>query len=275
MSETQPSSHPTFNRPALHLVYASADLPMPGKENLAARIPHIDGQDGVSIEWKQQDPQHCLGSARLGEHHLFIVGMAMPLPLETTDQTVMVSPWGAQTKAAMRQHRSQIGLVYLGRHPDPIEQMVALYSLASAFANEDLLGIVNFNAWTAHPPADFLSQDRISRFRQEIPFNLWFGYVRFYTDHQSYWLVTKGHHIFDVPDLAYFVQPGEDEEAVIDLLINVFYYLYEEDVVAAAGDTLELSGTRQKLRFTEVTELTDDLMGPSGTLVIAKDNNGD
>jgi hypothetical protein len=153
--------------------------------------------------------------------------------------------------------------------------MAALYSLACACANEDLLGIVNANAWTAHPPADFLNPATIAAFRHEIPFNLWVGYVRFFTDEQAYWLVTKGHHIFDVPDLAYQVQPGEDPEAVINLFINVFHYLFEQDVVVTAGDTLEVSTSGKQLVFSEVTELEDVLMGPSGTLVIRQENSPD
>jgi len=269
---TDPQSLPGLYQPALHLVYASAELPTPSKTTLAARISPIDTQDAVSIEWTQQDPQRCLGKVSLGEHVLLIVGMAAPLPQDITDQTIMVSPWGVQIKAAMRQNRAHLSLFYGGGHPNPIERMVALYSLASAFENEDLLGIVNINAWTAHPPADFLSPHRISQYRQEIPFNLWFGYVRFYMDDHSYWLTTKGHHLFDVPDLAYFVQPDQDEEAVINLFINIFNYLYEEDVVAVPGDTLEMRSSGQKLRFSEVTELTDVLMGPSGTLVITTDS---
>jgi hypothetical protein len=269
---TEPQPHPVLNKPALHLIYASAELPIPSKTTLAARIPPIDDQDAVSIEWVQQDLQRCLGQVRLGEHILLIDGMAAPIPQEVSGQTIMVSPWGAQIKAAMRQNRAHLSLVYGGSHPDPIEQMIAIYRLACAFENEDLLGVVNINAWTAHPPADFLSPHRISQYRQEIPFNLWFGYVRFYLDDDSYWLTTKGHHIFDVPDLAYFVKPNHDEEAVINLFINVFYYLFEEDVVVVPGDTLEIRGSGQRLRFSEVTELTDFLMGPSGTLVITTDS---
>ena len=56
--------------------------------------------------------------------------------------------------------------------------------------------------------------------------------------------------------------------SIPDLFINIFYYLYEKDVVATAGDTLEISQTGQKLRFSEVPEDADFLMGPSGTLVI-------
>lgn len=269
-----PSSYPTWTQPVIHLVFASAELPLISKATLTARITSAVnlGPEAVSLEWAQQDAQHCLGTARMGQHTLFIVGMSAPLPPDVIDRTVMVSPWGAQTKAAMRQHRAHISLIYARGHHDPVEHMIALYSLASAFETEDLLGVVNPNAWNAHPAADFLSPTRLAQYRREIPFNLWFGYVRFYTDDQSFWLVTKGHHVFDVPDLAYFVGPGQDPDEVITLFFNVFHYLYENDVFVTAGDTLEIRGTGQQLQFSEVTELIDDLMGPAGTLVITQDN---
>jgi hypothetical protein len=269
---TENQSHPTSRLPALHMIYASAGLPLSNKETL--RISYSTGDPGfetLSPTWTRRDAHSCLGQVAFEQHNLQIAGLSVPLPRDLIDQTVMVSPWPAQTKAAMRQHQSFIQLTYTGTHPDPAEQMIALYSLAAAFESEDLLGIVNANAWTAHPPADFLSPERIAQYRLKIPFNLWFGYVRFYIDDQSYWLVTKGHHIFDVPDLAYFVLPGENPEGVINLLINVFYYLYEQDTVVAAGDTLEISGLGQTLHFSEVTELSDVLMGPAGTLVLEKD----
>lgn len=270
MPDSQPAYPPINRQPGIHLVYASADLP-----TSSARIPNWSAPETFSLDWTEQDPQCCLGRITLNEHILHVAGLAMPLPQEVIDRTIMVSPWGAQIKAAMRQHRVHLSLVYGSGHHDPIEQMVALYQAASIFENEDLLGMVNANAWTAHPPADFTSVERINRFREEIPFKLWFGYVRFYIDHEAFWLVTKGHHVFDVPDLAYFVRPGEDADAVINMLINVFYYLYEEDVAVVAGDTLQFSGSSHQLVFREVTELVEDLMGPAGTLVIAKDAAAD
>jgi len=266
-----PTYHPSF-RPGLHLIFASENPPFPTEDLLKARISGdgLANQEPIALRLSQADAQQFLGEVEFDQHHLQIAGMPYPLPQEVIDRTVMVSPWPAQTKAAMRHHRSQLRLDYLRGNPNPIEQMIALYRLASAVMSEDLLGIVNPNAWTAHPPADYLSPDQIAQYRQEIPFNLWFGYVRFYTDDQSYWLATKGHHIFDVPDLATFVQPTDDPNALINLFINVFYYLYEQDVFVTAGDTLEIRNSGEQLRFSEVTELSDLLMGPSGTLVIEK-----
>lgn len=270
MTESQPN-YPK-HLPGLHLIYASGQLPSPQADTLKARLAHstVADHDAVTLKVAQQDSQKFLGEVAYEHHRLHIAGLSMPLPQDVIDRTVMVSPWQAQIKAAMRHHRSQISLVYAGSEPNPVEQMTALYTLAGALENEDLLGIVNINAWTAHPPADFLSPDSIAQYRQHIPFNLWFGYVRFYIDDYSYWLTTKGHHIFDVPDLAAFVGPGDDPNALVNLFINVFYYLYEQDVVVTAGDTLEISGSGQQLRFSEVTEFTDILIGPSGTLVIEK-----
>jgi len=259
---TENFSFSTLTQPMLHLIYASRTLPN----------AKVDALQEIKLDWAQQDADSFLGTAAFGEHQLHFAGLGMPLPRDVIDQTVMVSPWPGQIKAAMRQHLAHISLVYKEGSHDPIEQMIALYSLASAFENEDLLGIVNPNAWTAHPAADFLTPERIAQYRQEIPFNLWFGYVRFYTDDESFWLATKGHHIFDIPDLAYYVQPGEDPDAIINLFINIFYYLYEQDVFVTAGDTLEVSGSGQKLIFSEVTELSEVLMGPSGTLVLEKVN---
>lgn len=272
MTETQP--YPATRRPELHLIYASAHLPIPNEDDLRGCLYH-SGEDQPAtarLVWAQQDAQRCLGTAAFDGHELHVAGQSIPLPREVIDQTVMVSPWPGQIKAAMRQHQAHISLVYGQGSPDPIEQMAALYSLACAFAGEDLLGVVNVNAWTAHPPADFLTAQSINSYRQKIPFNLWFGYVRFFTDADAYWLVTKGHHIFDVPDLAYLVQPGEDPDEIIRLFINVFYYLYEQDVVATAGDTLEISGSGEQLIFSEVTELEEVLLGTAGTLVLSKYN---
>ena len=120
----------------------------------------------------------------------------------------------------------------------------------------------------AHPPADFLSPEKIRSYRQEIPFILWIGTIKFYVDKQNYWLVTKGHHFFDVPDLAYFIQADQEANDIMSQFINIFYYLFENDAEVTAGDTLEISGSGALMKFSEVSDLEEYLMGPSGTLVI-------
>jgi hypothetical protein len=260
------------NLPYIHLLYSSPDLPIPSERSIIEQITGVEplGEQNFTITWEKQTPHGHLGTIRMGDHVVRLAGLDQPLPAEVIHRTVHASQWLPQLKAGMRQHQSHLSLVYTGGVLDPVEKMVALYKTARAFSHENLLGIVNENAWTAHPPADSLSPQKIISYRQEMPFKLWIGYVKFFLDENRYWLVTKGHHIFDVPDLAYLVQPGDDPESVIRSFINIFYYIYEQDVVVTAGDTLSIKGTGETMRFSEVKEFEDFLMGPSGTLVVEK-----
>ncbi len=259
--------------PTIHLIYGTPSFPTPDEEDIIGAIqPVLDSSNdqGIQVSWTIHQTEKCLGEIQFGLHRIQVAGLANPLPQEIVDCTIHTSPWQAQIKAAMRQHQSHLSLVYQGSAYDPVEKMITLYQTARAFAGEDLLGIVNENAWTAHPPADYLSPDAIRSYRQDIPLNLWAGTVKFFVDQENYWLVTKGHHIFDVPDLAYFVRENENEVEIINHFANIFYYLFEQDVFVNAGDTLEIAQQGQYLKFAEVPEGADFLMGPSGTLVIEK-----
>lgn len=270
MSEL-PQSPDSFT-PILHLIYASPKFPIPDTAKISSRLREFSSlkDHEITLNWQIRSPDKCLGALHFGDHHIQVGGLSAPLPAEVVDRTINVSLWQAQIKAGMRQHQSHLSLVYQGESRDPIDRMIALYQAAHAFKNENLLGVVNEPAWTAHPTADFLSIEKIEGFRREIPFILWFGYVRIFLDKQRYWLVTKGHHLFDVPDLACFIESSETEEGVITHFINLFYYLFEQDVVVAPGDTVKIGETGETMQFKEVTEFSETLLGPSGTLVIEK-----
>ncbi len=258
--------------PAIHLIYALPDLQLPSDADLLENMAFSDDAftpEAVNLKRIFDNPERFLAEVRFGEHIVHVAGLPNPLPQDIIDRTINVSPWQAQIRAAMRQHRSHLSLVYAGTNPDPVEKMIALYRVAFSFENENLLGVVNEQAWTAHPPADFLSPDRIVAYRDEIPFILWVGYVKFYLDLSQYWLVTKGHQIFDVPDLASLITDPANEEETINRFIDIFYYLFENDKDVVAGDTLEMASSGEKLQLGEVTEYPEWLLGPSGTLVVA------
>ncbi|MCB2210199.1 hypothetical protein KQH62_04835 [bacterium] len=269
MSETPPIDPFT---PAIHLIYAPPSLAVPTDdvltESLTLSDPGLDPQ-GIHITRSMDSTERFLGELRFGDHLIRIAGLPNPLPQEIVNRTIHVSPWQPQIRSAMRQHRSHLSLVYAGESPSPTAQMIALYQAAAALRNENMLGIVNENAWTAHPPADFLDPDHLASYKDQLPFILWIGYVKFYLDRERYWLVTKGHHVFDVPDLASLVTDAAEEENTINRFTKIFYYIYENDVAVVAGDSLELASTTEKLALGEVTEHPEWLMGPSGTLVVS------
>lgn len=258
--------------PFIHLLFSSRDLPVTNDQSIIDRIQATGFLKNHQVEviWLRQETSGFVGNLRFANHQVQISGLAYPLPHATVQRTVNTAHLQPQIKAAMRQHQSHISLVYMGESHNPVEKMIALYTAARAFSHENLLGIANENAWTAHPIADFLSPQSIAGYQEQMPFSLWLGTIRVFIDNQTYWLVTKGHHIFDVPDLAYLVQPGEEEEEIIKSFINIFYYMQDPDVFVTAGDTLTIQNTGENMRFAEVTAFEDILMGPSGTLVVEK-----
>ncbi len=260
------------NLPYIHLLYSTPDLSRLSEKTVFEQINEVEPvkEDDFSLTWEQQTPHGLLWTIQIENHNIRVAGLDQPLPPNVIHRTIHASQWPPQQKAAMRHHQSHLSLVYTGGDPDPVEKMLALYKVARAFRNENLLGIVNENAWTAHPVADFLTPQKIFSYRRDFPFILWIGYIRLYLDESNFWLITKGQHIFDVPDLASLVQEGEDPEKMIQSFMNIFYYIYEQDSVVTAGDTLSIQGTGETMRFSEVTEYEDFLIGPSGTLVVEK-----
>lgn len=262
--------------PFIHLVFSQPIYPMPDLPHLKKSIISVNPSakdDEIGLHWAESGSRQGSGRITFGKHTIQIASVPAPLPKTVIDRTIHVAPWSAQTRAALRQHRAHLSLVYDGDQMDPVEQMIALYTLAHALENEDLLGIVNEQAWTAHPSADYLQPESIRSYRDTLPLHLWVGKVKFYLDDERYWLVTKGHHIFDVPDLAILLGSDSSEQAVREQFASLFYYLYENDREVLAGDTVEFQATGQTFRFGEVTELADLLLGPSGTLVIEQETN--
>ena len=268
MSETSP--FPVLKFPAIQLLFLTGDLPTPGKEAISDQIQAVEPVEKgrVTVAWDIQDRRRCLGKIHFDDHEISVAGLPAPLPEVVINHTIHTSHWQPQIKTALRNHLSHLGLVYMGNNPDPVEKMIALYKAAACFKTENLLGVVNEGAWTAHPSADFLDPARIRNYREEIPFIIWMGYVKFFEDKEHYWLATRGHHIFDVPDLAHFMLPGDENDAIINQFINIFYYIYEEDAEVTTGDTLAIKDTETVMKFAEVPEDADFLMGPIGTLVI-------
>ena len=144
--------------PAIHLIYAPALLELPTDRDLTANLvicEAVESTNQVEVSRSFDSPTQFLGEVSFGLHKIQIAGLSNPLPSEILDRTVNVSPWQPQIRAAMRQHRSHLSLIYAGSHPDPVEKMIALYQVAFALENENLLGIVNEPAWDRASPSRF------------------------------------------------------------------------------------------------------------------------
>ncbi len=264
--------NPATSMPAIILLSQNSPFHIPDDDAIIEKMAGLQEPDApdAALSWHLKETENALGEVTFGKHRIRITSLPAPIPSTTVNRTINVSTWNPQLRAIMRLHQSHLICAYQGEDANPIQQMTSLYMLAHALEDENLTAIVNENAWTAHPPADYLSAENIKAYQQHIPFHLWIGYVKFFTDKQRFWFVSKGHHLFDVPDLAYFIQADEKPSDIMPLFINIFYYLFENDVVVTPGDTMEISGSDHPLRFSEVKKYEDFLMGPSGTLGLEK-----
>ncbi len=260
-------------QPAIILVYSQPDLIKMEDKNLARNIAACERelQDGdIKITWQANDGQNLLGQIQFSDHQIRLIGLASPVPTATIDRTINLTHWPPQTKAAMRHHQSHIICIYQGKNQDPIKKNIALYQTACGLKNENLMGILNEQAWTAHPIGDFLTAEKIISYRENLPFILWVGYVKFFTDKKHHWLVTKGHHIFGVPELAYFLQVDEKDTDIMEHFINIFLYMYDNKKKILPGDTIEIAGKAAYFRFSDAAEHQEALMLSNETLILER-----
>lgn len=264
---------PRVCHPYIYLVYATPQFELPSEKDVTDYIRNFEGNasaESVETNWVVNDGNSFSGLIKIGQHQLRLAGVNVPLPASTIQKTVIPTHWDDTVKQHIRSHRAHLIIYYEGYHPDPVEQMIAIYKAASALKNDALIGVVNEAAWTCHPVTHFLDVATILNYRQELPFALWFGYIKLYTDPDHYWFFTRGHYLFNVPDLAYFCTPNVKAFDIMRLFINIFYYVFEAKHEINIGDTMEVQGGNNILRFAAVQEGADMIESPGGTLVIEK-----
>jgi len=236
-------------------------------ELAAIELPSIS----VAADSPLSTPDGLLLNLKFAPHAVRLVGLNAPVPQNVMEHTVQASHLQAASKAALRRQQAQIIAYYEGSHPDPAEQLLILYKLASCFKTQGLLGTLDETAWNCAPAstvAEFGQARMLAEYRQHWPLHLWTGFVRFIKSDNTTWFCTKGNHRFGVIDFAYLGQSG-DGGNTFHLFFDLFFYMYRSKAKLLPGHTAEFDGNTF-LRFRDVYEYKDYLTGPAGTLVIEK-----
>lgn len=198
-----------------------------------------------------QDPTrgHLLGRAQVGAHQVDIIGLERRVPEGLLARTTAQAHWDASFAEEVREHRAHAILNHVAGPGPVLEQYLALYKVALTLSEHNLRGILNEAAWTFNPAglvAELLKPDVLDEVRQQVPPNIWTSFMMFALEGEL-WCVTKGHHIFGVPDLVYRTSLEDDAApddltAIQDLLMNIFLYCLERKIVLAPGHTVSLGG---------------------------------
>lgn len=267
----------SHNRPCITLLFDQPTLNLPESLSLAMAIAAVEGEphpENFSLDVKVNEEKRLAAEARWLDHRVRILGAGIPLPKEVLARCLAVSPWGSQLAVPFAQQRSQIVLTYSGAARSGLEKMLCLYKVAAGLQTPHLLGIVNEPAWNAHPVMDTLSSLRIRTYRENIPFQLWFGYPRIPLSGHLSFLVSKGHTFFGLPELAWLCDADEDPSEVQGIFMNLFLYLLDNKQRLAVGDTLQMENRSGNLRVAEMPEmelLTDWGVNKTSTLLLEED----
>jgi len=247
-----------YYQPCITLVFSQPELLVPDPLQMAMAISAVEERphaEDVLVDIRLGQKDKLAAEVQFEGHKIKLLGASLPLPEEITQQIISATRWQGDFKEMLAAHRSQIVLSYAGKAKDGLSKMIALYKVAHALRHSALVGVVNELAWTAHPVLDTLESERIRSYYDAIPFLLWFGYLQVPLNDELYWLVSKGHGVFNLPELAFLVGAGDEPAVLMNHLFNVFYYLLKVDGNLRAGDTLEMSRGGAFFRVNEMPDL--------------------
>jgi hypothetical protein len=231
----------------------------------------LDEQPRLSIEQDLDTGSMLFATLVFGAHTIHIGGLPSPLPQKSVERCIVQSAWNPDWKELAQSHLANILLVYDGTHTDPIEQYLALYKVAGLLVTDGLLAVVNEPAWTSHPAA-VLEQILDARFfpvvRQNPPLVYWTGYIQAILGEER-WFLTRGNHLFGMPDFAWPVEEFTDPMEVLNRFHEVFYYFYFEQEDLQAGDVLNID-EENFYTFLALGEPHQALNGMGTTYVLQK-----
>jgi hypothetical protein len=226
----------------------------------------INAEPAKYLNFGQNSSESFTGTVCYEPHRIHLMGFNLPAPV--LEFTLTPSHFPPETKAPIANHRAHIVAIYSGDVSDPTEQYLALFCLARAFKDQGLLGILNeaaMNALPAKAVIDYTEPDVIATCRGYFPPYVFSNLVQFFRPDGKVWLVSKGHHVFGVPDFAFLAAEMGHMDSVTNLFGGLFDYVHKKKAVFRAGETAKFG--KMTVKFSRVTEYKDYIEGPGETLV--------
>ncbi len=231
------------------------------------------GYFNVYIERDRPPHKEYLATLSFGEHAVEIAGLSMPLPKQVFDRCLITAHWDAAFKCAALQQNAHIVVQYSGASKDPIEQYLAVYHVVSQLNKAGAIAVFNEPAWTCHPASfsqDLIREDLREVCRSSPPLLFWTGFLVLDAaqgDDASLWFLSRGLHLFGLPDLALHSTFVADAQTAQEVFFDIFHYLYFENKDVQPGDYVQID-QRGIFAFEEGTELREIFGGMASILIV-------
>lgn len=182
-----------------------------------------------------------------GPHLVKLIAVDEPFSKDLLEFCLQPAHFGADLKAATRQHQSHLLLYYGGWHEDPLEQYIALAAVAAQWNSAGALTLLNAAARTAFPaqaltpPPDEAHPDLVEYLRSvPIPM-LYGGFVKMeIAGIDGVWMRTWGNHLLELPNLAMLTAGHHEGQDTFNLFNGLLEYLRQTGKKFDVGHTMQV-----------------------------------
>ncbi len=236
------------------------------------KISSIDGEVVELTPILQLDGAENLEyMIQIGTESIRLVGVDAPIPKEIAHYTIDCTYGTPKELKDIRNHRYHMTALYEGTSNDINVVFNAYAKLAYGFLEQGLVGMVNRYSWNILTPLlihGMVENEEAKKFASAPEMMVWRNFVKI-PYNEGVWFVTKGNHLYDTYEYAYYASFDESQE-VYSMFEDIFYHVYDNKAEIAAGHVMQLN-EGLCIRFKEVYELEEVLQeDKKGTLVIEK-----
>ena len=234
------------------------------------------------VEWGGAlgpDKPMVAGVVRFDGHQIVLIAFNTPVREEVLARTVGVSPMPEEQRQLLMAHRAGVRVLYAEGVSDPIEQLTALYQVATALLSQGGIGILNERAALAQP-LDLLLNYLPLRADDTPPLPLWVGVVTFgigggadaRVDEEPprYLMRIYGMEQLALPELGIYVQDRLLADEMYSALLNIALYIVEEGKKAQIGPGHRAEFRGHAYLFTDPDGEGFEFSSPTGMLLLVQ-----
>lgn len=228
---------------------------------LAAELIHVlrelhPSLAQVEVECRTGDLGHGMGLGQTvrvqwDRHMVLMAVIQTPLSPPILEWTLSVALHEEEIMEQVRTHAAHVTLAYRGQETDPLEQYLALTTVAIALTRLGAFLMMNTGARTSCPAQPLLPRpgEDLLQVLRTLPVTVLFvGFIKMeFQNVQGVWMRTCGAPLMDLPDVA-MLAPSHDESRTVFYMFNdIFMAMRSTKLRFKEGDMVQLE--EQNWRF--------------------------
>jgi len=211
----------------------------------------------VRVECRTGDLGQGLGVGQTARvqwerHTVLMAFIQTPAPAQAMEWTVELSHYDAVLRTQVATHAAHATLAYKGEESDPLEQYLALTTIAAGLARLGAIVVTNASARTSCPVQPLLprpGEDLLEVLRTLPLTTLFVGFIKFEVEGTpGVWMRTCGAPLMDMPDLALHAQSNDESRTVFYMFNDIFMAMRGTKVRFKEGDMVQLEELNWRFR---------------------------